>query len=70
LTWSGRRAAAESSVNSSALTSTWPVGSLGLTVSAVRSTTGPVTVTTLSTRSASKAGNSGLETSTTHWVSP
>ena len=50
--------------------STSPVGSLGLIVSAVRGTTRPVMVTTLSSRTASISRNSGLEVSTTHWVMP
>ena len=43
---------------------------LGLTVSAERATTRPVIVTTLSSRSASATGNSGEDTSITHWVTP
>ena len=45
-------------------------GSLGFTVAASRATTLPVTVITLSLRSASAALKTGLETSTTHWVTP
>jgi hypothetical protein len=47
-----------------------PVGKLRLTVSAVRPTTLPVTVTTLSTRTLSSVAKAGLSVSTTIWVSP
>ena len=50
--------------------STSPVASFGLIVSAVRGTTRPVRVTTLSTRTDSISRKSGLEVSTTHWVMP
>ena len=55
----------------SAMTSsTSPVSSLGLTVSAERVAIRPVIVTTLSSRSASAAGKSGDEMSITHCVTP
>ncbi len=47
-----------------------PVGSLALTVSAVRFATVPLTVMTLSSRSASAVAKIGLELSMTHCVSP
>ena len=50
--------------------STSPVSSLGLIISGERAATCPVTVTTLSSRSASAAGNKGEVTSITHWVMP
>ena len=47
-----------------------PVGSFGLTVPASRGTTSPVTVTTLSGRTASRVAKAGAPCATTHWVSP
>ena len=64
------RVAGRSTVTWSMVNSPSPVGSGGLMVTSERLTTRPVTVSTLSTRTASMVGNSALETSMTHWVRP
>ncbi len=51
-------------------TSTSPVGMSGLTVSAVRATTRPVSVSTHSERAWSTAAKAASSGSTTHWVTP
>jgi len=70
LTWSGSGSAVESSSTAPIWSSTSPVGSFAFTVSDGRATTLPVSETTLSSRSPSIFGKSGLDVSITHWVSP
>ena len=57
-------------IRSAASSSTAPVDSLALTVEASRATTLPDTVITLSVRTDSAALKTGLDTSTTTWVTP
>ena len=66
----GRVSAIDCTTISAASSSTAPVASLGFTVAASRATTLPVTVITLSLRTASAVLKTGLETSTTTWVTP
>ena len=70
LTGNGNGSAADCTSSAAMTSSTSPVGRFGLTVSAERLTIRPVTVTTLSSRSASAAANSGADTSMTHCVMP
>ena len=70
LTGNGSGSASDWSAIAAILSSTSPVSSLGLTVSAERAATTPVRVTTLSSRNASAAAKSGDDTSMTHWVTP
>ncbi len=70
LTGNGSGCASERSASSATFTSISPVDSFGLTVSAERLTTLPVTVTVLSSFNPSACLNSGLDTSITHWVMP
>jgi hypothetical protein len=66
----GSTIAGDSSDRSSMRTSTRPVGSFSFTVSGARSTTGPVTVTTLSRRVACAVSKCGLSGVITHCVMP
>ena len=60
MTCSGSGSAAESTSSAATTSSISPVGKVGLTVSGLRATTRPVTVITLSTRTASAAANGGV----------
>ncbi len=66
----GRVSAIDWTTISAASSSTWPVASRVFTVAASRATTLPLTVITLSARTNSAILKTGLETSTTTWVTP
>ena len=66
----GSTSAADWTVRSAARSSISPVGRRGLMVPASRITTVPVTVMTLSGRTASAAAKAGEPAANTHWVTP
>ena len=66
----GSTSAADCTTRSATRNSISPVGSRGLTVPASRITTAPVTVITLSGRTASAAANAGDPAAKTHCVMP
>ena len=66
----GRTSAADCTTRSAARSSISPVGRRGFTVPASRGTTWPVTVITLSGRTASAAAKAGEPAGNTHCVMP
>ena len=66
----GSTSAADCTTRSLTRSSISPVGRRGFTVPSSRFTTSPVTVITLSGRTASAAANAGEPLANTHWVMP
>ena len=70
LTCSGKISAGDSTTSARATSSTSPVASFGLTVSSLRATTRPVTVSTLSSRAPSASAKNASSGWNTIWVMP